>query len=193
MVGRQVLALAIGVRVPASEQVIYLLIWVVFWQNKLMKKIENNFAFIDGQNLNLGIQELGWKLDFSRFRHYLKEKYAVKTAYYFIGYVSGNQDLYSYLQKAGYVLIFKPTIPDNNGKIKGKPDPQIYQLALSVIGKQPKDVIVFEDAIAGLQSAKNAQAGKIIVVNSNDDDYSDWKDCQIIKNFNEVDRTQFVK
>lgn len=81
----------------------------------------------------------------------------------------------------------------NNGKIKGKPDPQIYQLALSVIGKQPKDVIVFEDAIAGLQSAKNAQAGKIIVVNSNDDDYSDWKDCQIIKNFNEVDRTQFVK
>ena len=93
-----------------------------------MKKIENNFAFIDGQNLNLGIQELGWKLDFSRFRHYLKEKYAVKTAYYFIGYVSGNQDLYSYLQKAGYVLIFKPTIPDNNGKIKGKPDPQIYQL-----------------------------------------------------------------
>ena len=66
-------------------------------------------------------------------------------------------------------------------------------MALSVIGKQPKDVIVFEDAIAGLQSAKNAQAGKIIVVNSNDDDYSDWKDCQIIKNFNEVDRTQFVK
>jgi len=38
-----------------------------------MKKIENNFAFIDGQNLNLGIQELGWKLDFSRFRQYLKE------------------------------------------------------------------------------------------------------------------------
>ncbi|MBK5720271.1 HAD family phosphatase [Dysgonomonas sp. Marseille-P4677] len=81
----------------------------------------------------------------------------------------------------------------NNGKIKGKPDPQIYQLALAVIGKQPKDVIVFEDAIAGLQSAKNAEVGKIIAVNSNDDDYTGWEDCQIIKNFNEVDRTQFVK
>ncbi len=81
----------------------------------------------------------------------------------------------------------------NNGRIKGKPDPQIYQLALSVISKQPQDVIVFEDAIAGLQSARNANAGKIIVVNSNDDDYTDWKDCPIIKSFNEVDRTQFSK
>jgi hypothetical protein len=26
-----------------------------------------NFAFIDGQNLNLGIQRLGWKLDLKRF------------------------------------------------------------------------------------------------------------------------------
>jgi hypothetical protein len=24
-----------------------------------------NYAFIDSQNLNLGIQELGWKLDFT--------------------------------------------------------------------------------------------------------------------------------
>jgi len=32
-----------------------------------MKKInENNFAFIDSQNLNLGIQSLGWKLDIKR-------------------------------------------------------------------------------------------------------------------------------
>lgn len=79
----------------------------------------------------------------------------------------------------------------NNGKIKGKPDPQIYELAMDVIGKKPEEVIVFEDAVAGLQAAKNAQAGKIIVVNSNDDDYSDWKDCLIIKNFDEVDRTLF--
>ncbi|WP_029904238.1 HAD family phosphatase [Prevotella sp. 10(H)] len=80
----------------------------------------------------------------------------------------------------------------NNGKIKGKPDPQIYQTALSVIGKKPEEVIIFEDAIAGLQAAKNAHAGKIIVVDSNDDDYTDWADCQIIKNFDEVDRSQFI-
>ncbi len=79
----------------------------------------------------------------------------------------------------------------NNGKIKGKPDPQIYELAMQIIDRKPEEVIVFEDAVAGLQAAKNAKAGKIIVVNSNDDDYSDWKDCQIIKSFDQVDRTQF--
>ena len=47
-----------------------------------MKKEENNFAFIDGQNLNLGILSLGWKLNFVRFRKYLAEKYSVTTAYY---------------------------------------------------------------------------------------------------------------
>lgn len=80
----------------------------------------------------------------------------------------------------------------NNGKIKGKPDPQIYLTAMDVIGKKPGEVIVFEDAVAGLQAAKNAEAGKIIVVDSNDDDYTDWKDYQIIRNFDEVDRSQFV-
>jgi hypothetical protein len=44
-----------------------------------MKHRENNFAFIDGQNLNLGIKNLGWKLDFYRFRKYLTEKYSVTT------------------------------------------------------------------------------------------------------------------
>lgn len=79
----------------------------------------------------------------------------------------------------------------NNGKIKGKPDPQIYQIAMSIIGKKPEEVIIFEDAVAGLQAAKNAQAGKIIVVDSNDDNYRYWSDYQIIKSFNEVDRMQF--
>lgn len=59
---------------------------------------ENNYAFIDSQNLNLGIRSLGWKLDFTKFRRYLREKYQVATAYLFIGYVPQNQDFYSALQ-----------------------------------------------------------------------------------------------
>ncbi|MDD4476791.1 MAG: hypothetical protein PHY40_01390 [Patescibacteria group bacterium] len=55
---------------------------------------ENNYAFIDSQNLNLGIQSLGWKLDFKRFRIYLKEKYQISVAYLFIGYIPQNKDLY---------------------------------------------------------------------------------------------------
>ena len=40
----------------------------------MKKNQENNFSFIDSQNLNLGVQSLGWKLDFRRFRIYLKQK-----------------------------------------------------------------------------------------------------------------------
>jgi len=71
---------------------------------------ENNYAFIDSQNLNLGIQKLGWKLDYQRFRVYLAEKYGVKKAYIFIGFVALNQSLYDHLQEAGFILKFKPTI-----------------------------------------------------------------------------------
>ena len=40
-----------------------------------MKKRENNFAYIDGANLYRGIESLGWKLDYRRFRVWLFEKY----------------------------------------------------------------------------------------------------------------------
>ena len=80
---------------------------------------ENNYAFIDSQNLNLGIQELGWKLDFRKFRIYLKEKYGVTKAYLFIGFISENQNLYRALQEYGYVLIFKPIMKIDDDTVKG--------------------------------------------------------------------------
>ncbi|MFH1854989.1 MAG: NYN domain-containing protein [bacterium] len=85
----------------------------------------NNYAFIDGQNVNLAIRDLGWKLDFKRFRVYLKEKYNVEKAYYFIGYVEGNEILYQSLQEYGYICIFKPTLAGPDGKIKGNCDAEL--------------------------------------------------------------------
>ncbi len=89
-----------------------------------------NFAYIDSQNLNLGIQNLGWQLDYRRFRIYLQEKYQVDTAYLFIGYIPDNQDLYDSLQKYGYILKFKPVLPDKEGNHKGNVD---ADLVLQVI------------------------------------------------------------
>lgn len=37
----------------------------------------------------------------------------------FIGFVALNQSLYDKLQESGFILQFKPTIPDVDGKIKG--------------------------------------------------------------------------
>jgi hypothetical protein len=34
---------------------------------------ENNIAFIDGQNLHIGIMQNNWKIDHSRFRIYIKK------------------------------------------------------------------------------------------------------------------------
>jgi uncharacterized LabA/DUF88 family protein len=68
----------------------------------------NNLAFIDGQNLHLGSLENGWEVDYKRFRIYLKDKYKIKRAYYFIGYYKKSfKNLYLKLSKSGFILVFK--------------------------------------------------------------------------------------
>ena len=110
-----------------------------------MRKELRNYAFIDGQNLNLGIQELGWKLDWRRFRRYLIEKYGVRTAYYFIGYIPGNEVLYRQLQKAGFTLEFKPVLVPSTGKPKGNIDADLVLRAMVDYSEYEKAVIVSSD------------------------------------------------
>ena len=43
-----------------------------------MPKQATNYAFIDSQNLHLGIRDLGWNLDYKRFLNDLAEKLAYK-------------------------------------------------------------------------------------------------------------------
>ena len=90
-----------------------------------MCKAENNYAFIDSQNVNFGIRRLGWKLDFQKFRVYLKDKYLIQRAYFFIGYMPIHNDLYAKLRDFGYVLIFKPTIYSPEGILKGNCDAEL--------------------------------------------------------------------
>jgi len=92
---------------------------------------ENNFAYIDGANLHKGIEELGWRLDYKRFRVYLRDKYAAQKAYIFLGFVAGNSNLYRNLQNWGYTIVFKPTIPDGTGEIKGNCDAELVLQAVS--------------------------------------------------------------
>ena len=110
-----------------------------------MKKKLNNYAFIDSQNLNLSIRSLGWKLDFARFRVYLKEKYGVTKAFLFIGFVEGNNDLYVSLQSAGFLCIFKPTLEYKNGTTKGNCDAELVLHAMIEFLNYDKAVIVTGD------------------------------------------------
>ena len=104
-----------------------------------------NFAFIDSQNLHLGIRSLGWKLDYRKFRIYLREKYGVSTAYLFLGYIPENIALYSSLQKSGFVLIFKPVLPDKDGDVKGNVDADLVLQAMIDIATYAQAVIVTSD------------------------------------------------
>jgi len=88
----------------------------------MQNKESNNFAYIDGANLDKAIKELGWALDYKRFRVWLSEKYKVKKAYIFIGLISKYKNLYTYLQESGFTLIFKEVIYDGTGKPKGNCD-----------------------------------------------------------------------
>lgn len=69
-----------------------------------------NYAFIDSQNLNLGIQKMGWKMDWRKFRVYLKDVHKVEKAFMFIGYLPDNEKLYDQMHELGYLIVLKPTL-----------------------------------------------------------------------------------
>lgn len=110
-----------------------------------MKKPLTNYAFIDSQNVNLAIKHLWWNLDWRRFRVFLTETYWVKTAYIFIGYVPNNQKLYTFLQNAGYELIFKPVLFLKNNETKWNVDAELVLQAMIDINDYDRAVIVTGD------------------------------------------------
>ncbi len=106
---------------------------------------KNNYAFIDSQNLNLSIRDQGWWLDFIKFKKYLTDRFKIKEAFLFIGLIPSNQGLYTLLQKAGYILIFKPTLILPNEKVKGNVDAELVLHAMIEYGNYDKAVIVSGD------------------------------------------------
>ena len=80
----------------------------------------------------------------------------------------------------------------SDGTIPGKPAPDIFIIAADKIGLSPKDCLVVEDAIAGINSAKSAGIGKIIAIASLEpiDFYKKIDGIEtIIKDFSEFDRS----
>lgn len=103
----------------------------------------SNFAFIDGQNLHLGTLEKNWKVDYSKFRTYLKDKYHITKAYYFLGFVTeANQDLYTALQEAGFIVVFREHSAQMTGNKKGNVDTDIVFEVMRSISEEKFDLIV---------------------------------------------------
>lgn len=112
------------------------------------QKRKTIYAFIDSQNLNLGVLSQGWVLNFYKFYRYLSDQYHIKRAYLFIGYIHSNKKLYAYLKDCGYILIFKPTLDYNKykkKKIKGNVDAELVLHAMINFNKFDKAIIVSGD------------------------------------------------
>lgn len=119
------------------------------------------YAFIDSQNLNLGIQRMGWKMDWRKFRQFLHDTYNVTHAYMFIGYMSDNEELYNYMHELGFLVVLKPTVdisasvedgqkPQADGSdakptIKGNVDAELVLYAMKEINNYSKAIVVSGD------------------------------------------------
>jgi len=115
---------------------------------KSKPQFKNIYAFIDSQNLNLGVKSQGWILDWRKFRQYLRNKYNIEKAYLFIGQVAGNEPLYTFLQECDYILIFKPTLERRNKDkiiIKGNVDAELVLHSMIQYNNYDKAVIVSGD------------------------------------------------
>lgn len=103
----------------------------------------NNYAYIDAANLHKGVESLGWKLDYRRFRSWIRQKFSVTDAFLFIGLMSKHADLYTSLQSTGYKLVFKEIVYDGSGKAKGNCDADlVLQAARDYYEKHPATVLL---------------------------------------------------
>ncbi|MBU0766610.1 NYN domain-containing protein [Patescibacteria group bacterium] len=106
-------------------------IMIVYGNITRMKFSGNNYAFIDSQNLNLSILGQGWKLDFTRFRRYLEDKYSITKAILFMGHIAKYEPMYAKLKEAGFEIVFKPIV-EHEGIVKGNVDAELVLHAAAV-------------------------------------------------------------
>lgn len=109
-----------------------------------MYKKPVNYAFIDGQNFYRSIKGIGEELDLTEFRKYLREKHAVKIAYYFIGYIKKFEKIYESLRAQGYEPKFKQVALHEND-YKGNVDVNLTLQAMIDLDEYAKAVIITSD------------------------------------------------
>lgn len=132
---------------------------------KKPKQQRGVYAFIDSQNLNVGTQKFGWKMNWAKFRKFLADKYGVTKAFMFIGYVPENEAMYMQIHEAGYAVVLKPTFdmtkprpevtekpegeksnePEEKKPIKGNIDAELVLWAVKEMKNYDKAIIVSGD------------------------------------------------
>ncbi|MBP6024910.1 NYN domain-containing protein [Ferruginibacter sp.] len=107
---------------------------------------ENNWAFVDMQNLHKGVQEKGWAIKWKCFRQFLKDNYNVTRAVAFMGYIKEYQALYTHIRNPGFTLEFRQVKRLNNGTIEGgNVDADLASYVMDYKNEYHKAIIVADD------------------------------------------------
>jgi uncharacterized LabA/DUF88 family protein len=99
---------------------------------------------------------MGWKMDWRKFRKFLRNEYNVTKAFMFIGYMPENESLYEYMYSLGFLVVLKPTLEihhsasdnkDDHEKnlVKGNVDTEIVLSALKEMPNYTKAIVVSGD------------------------------------------------
>ncbi|MFA6662600.1 MAG: HAD family phosphatase [Bacilli bacterium] len=105
-----------------------------------------------------------------------------------IATASGKTNVDFFIEKLNLLDYFtEEHIIYNDGKIKGKPHPDIFEKAICKLGVRKSESIIFEDSFSGIQAAINCKVANVIIVNSTKQNYSEFK-FPIIEHFDEFDR-----
>lgn len=105
-----------------------------------------------------------------------------------IATASGKSNIDFFIEKLNLLHYFnEENIIYNDGKIRGKPHPDLFEKALFTLGVEKSKSVIFEDSFSGIQAAMNTNVPNIIIVNSTKEDYSKYS-FPVIEHFDQVDR-----
>jgi len=126
--------------------------------------MSQNIAYIDGANLHKGTEDLGWKLDYRKFRVWLTEKYSVGVAKIFIGKVPEFKSIYKNLRNAGFVISFKTIRRGKGGAIKGNCDSELIVTTMTDYYEHQREKVVIVSSDGDFSSLANFLKKRGVIV-----------------------------
>lgn len=121
---------------------------------------------------------MGWKMDWKKFREWLRTEYNVDKAFMFIGYMPDYEKLYDQLHSQGYLVVLKPTLemfsdpsaeedkkPENGEEkkaVKGNIDADLVLHVMKEFRNYDKAVIVSGDGDFYTMLEHLDQKGKLL-------------------------------
>lgn len=107
-----------------------------------------NFVFIDASNIIYGCKKSGWKMDFKKLIHYLKERFKAERVLYYAGLDSDNKKqilFYETLQHLGYELRLIPVKKFNDGHKKADVDARLTLEAMKYLSEYTQAIFLTGD------------------------------------------------